>query len=365
MNSGQWKRGEVVDNFFLFSMCERYNKSNMKRVAIFSAFLSLALFGAAWAQSPTGPTQLQQQRNASMWNIALTPRTPGPNESVAAKIVSYSINVNTAAITWYLNGGVVLSGVGETEFSFFTGPAGTKTILRAVLETAGSNITERTVEVAPASVDILWTADTYTPPFYKGKALPTYGSTVRVTAIPNLQDVGGTRIPVQDIMFTWKKSRFTMPEKSGAGKKTLVYAAGFPKSDDIIGVVASTRDGKSSAEARVDVSVIDPKIVIYENLPLEGVRYESALGNSFQMSRNEVALSLSPYFFSFPLRGINTGRYEWFLDGRRIEPSEKRNEFTFGKPGTGSGRANIRIDVSSPISQEILQRTEKSIALLF
>lgn len=312
------------------------------------------------AQSPT-PTQTK-----APWSMELTPRNPGPNTAVRARAISYSINLNTSAISWYQDGVEVLSGVGKTEYSFTTGSSGEKTVVRAVVTTVNFGVTENIVVISPASVDILWAADTYTPPFYRGKALPTYGSVVRATALPVLFDKDGGRVADEDIIFTWKKERSTVQSKSGAGKKTFAYAAGFPKNKVAVGVVVATRDGKGSGEGSTFVPVIDPKIVLYEDRPLEGVRYEGSLGKNTLLPGNELSISLAPYFFSFPLRGMNTGRYEWFLDGKRVAPSVSgQNRMTFGRPGTGSGRAGINVSVSSREPYEILQEARENMVLSF
>lgn len=319
------------------------------------AFAQLSLPGTPTGSAGTGNTN---------WNIALEPRAPGPGEDVTAKAVSYVINLNTADITWYVNGQSKLRGKGATAFSFKTPGSGQSMTLRVVIDSAEFGVLEDTIEISPADVDMLWVARTYTPPFYRGKALPSSESIVTVTAIPHIFDSAGKAVSVGNTMFTWKKAYRTIPSASGAGKDSFSYEAHFTHNEDAISVAVSSRDGSSSRETTVQNRVVEPSIVFYENRALEGVRYEQAVGNEYRITGNEVRLSAEPYFFSFDGKNVNPGKYEWWLDGKLINVSAARkSEATFGKPEGGSGRAKVELSVSNPAT--FIQQSKKSVLISF
>ena len=56
--------------------------------------------------------------------VEIIPKYPRPNETIFINLVLYTGDLNSADITWYLNGKVVLEGKGETRYSFKTGNAG-------------------------------------------------------------------------------------------------------------------------------------------------------------------------------------------------------------------------------------------------
>jgi len=61
-----------------------------------------------------------------------------------------------------------------------------KTVTIKVVSRRGGYLEEK-ITFQPALVDLMWEANTYTPPFYKGKALTSSKSSITVTAIPQLK----------------------------------------------------------------------------------------------------------------------------------------------------------------------------------
>ena len=58
-----------------------------------------------------------------------------------------------------------------TTFTFTAGSLGkTQKVTVNGVENDGTSITQ-SISVMPASIDLIWQAHSYTPPFYKGKAL--------------------------------------------------------------------------------------------------------------------------------------------------------------------------------------------------
>jgi len=344
----------------------------MKKVIIFSscvAAISLAFITQAFGQSaPSRPPAFtppagQGTGNAN-WNVSLEPRSPGPNETVTASAVSYFTNLNVADITWYVDGEMKLSGTGKTNFTFTAPPAGRSMTLRVVIESPDLGILSDTIEISPTEADILWAANTYTPPFYRGKALPSSESLVTVVAIPHIYDGTGRAVSANNTMFSWSKAYKTIPSSSGAGRDTFVYKANFTHNDDIIGVSVSPRSGQTPRESIVKIRVVEPNIVFYENRALEGVRYEQAIGNEYALPGNEVRLSAEPYYFSWSGKNTNAGVYEWRLDGRLISVSPgRKSEATFGKPAGRTGRARVELTIANKAT--FIQQGKKGVLLSF
>lgn len=291
--------------------------------------------------------------------LSLDPQTPAPYEKVNASIVSYSTNLNDATVTWYLDGAPVLTGQGKTGYSFQAKGGGEISTLRVVVTTKDTGTSEQTVAVTPVDVDILWVAKTYVPPFYKGKAFPSAESLVRVVAIPHLP-----KSSPENVVYTWKKYFSADASVSGLGKNSYTYRANFAGNATPISVIVSTPTKSLSKEMSVSVPVKNTKILFYEDRPLEGVHYENALGQNFTIMDNEVTLAAEPYFFSFPSKDQNNGKYEWTIDGRSVPVSaQRKSEFTLGKPAKGSGQADISLSISNPTS--FSQTSDNNITLEF
>src|SRR3989338_2221189 len=167
--------------------------------------------------------------------FSTTPKTPGANESVLVTMNSYAVNLGTANITWYVNKEPIKNGTAETSLTLRTGDFGEKVTIDVVIITTEGLTVNKQFIIAPAEVDMLWEAQTYTPPFYKGKALPTYKSLVRVIAIPRFNSV--TSSPAK-YFYKW-----TYDSNKGAGeaigKNSIVIPVGYAGSPTLVDVETS------------------------------------------------------------------------------------------------------------------------------
>ena len=70
------------------------------------------------------------------------------------------------------------------------------------------------------------------------------------------------------------------------------------KKTDTITVEASSFDGKLRALKNINLPSYDPKVIFYEHHPLEGIRYEHAVGTTFTMQNKKY--SYRQNLISFP-----------------------------------------------------------------
>lgn len=296
-------------------------------------------------------------------SLTMTPKSPGPKESVTAKITS-SLNLNSGTITWYENGVIKLTGAGKTNYSFTTKGVGEVTSIRVVVAAPATEKMERTLVVRPVGVDMVWEAESLTPPFYKGKALASSQSNVRVIALANFLDDSGRRIPPEDLVYTWKKGYKTILPASGLGRSSYVFKSGYTYNNDLVQVTVATADKTLTKDGQIEVPVVEPKIIFYEKRPLEGVRYEQALGDTVELEDSELVIAAEPYYFSFFSRGQNEGNYEWRLDGRKSTAAlDDKSEIILRKPEAGQGRVKLDLSIKNPAS--ILQSASQSVSVFF
>lgn len=329
----------------------------------FRTLFILAVFGSTLFFAGTAGAQGVGIPNNGSFDIELSPEFPRPLQEVTAKIISGSFNVDGAAITWVLNGKVQLEGVGKRNLTFTTGEAGSAVSLRVEINTDDFGLLSKEFEVRPSDVDILWEADTYTPPFYKGKALPTSQSYIKMVGVPNFVGEKGNVDP-KNLIYSWKKTYTPNPDDSGIGKNIYLYRGTYTFNSNTIETVVSTTDGALAVSKKTKVSIYEPKILFYERKPLEGIRYENSLGGLFNMKEKEVTLRAEPYFFSFINPDNNGAVFAWRLDGKKLEVNpDKKAEFTLRKPDTGSGSAGISIGIEN--SGYDLQKASKNISLSY
>ncbi len=292
--------------------------------------------------------------------VTSTPEIPGPNEQVHVNLESYSTDLNRAQITWSVNGKVIKRGIGEKDLDYKVGKIGAVTTLSITVESADGNSTNHIVRIAPAEVDLLWEATTYVPPFYKGRALPSYQSPIKVTAVPNMIQ-NGKNIPPQNMIFKWFRNGDIVNKDSGFGKSTFYVSDNIPIEPLEISVEASSLDGLVQAKKTILIQQVAPKVLIYEKNPLQGIEYQKALFD-FSLSTQEISFAAVPYFFSTKDKQINL-KYTWSLNGSAV-PEQNSAIATFGNKSGAVGNASARVDVAHTQNIFQLDSTQTEISLL-
>ncbi len=295
---------------------------------------------------------------ANFW-VEFSPKNPGPNQTVSAKVMSYTFDTDRAYIKWSINGYLKLKGVGEKNFSFKMGERGKKTTLSVSVVAEDNSKDRRVFYFNPSEVDLLWSARTYTPFFYKGKALSAPGSIIEVTAIPYFGKYANTN--PSSLIYKWKLNHKNKPDKSGVGKNSFIFMSNKGFEESVVSVEVSNYEKTSKAENFVKIRNVQPELLFYEDSPLSGLFYGADLGNEFSTAKNEFLIKAEPYFFSLnAMRGMS---YNWIMNNKIIKPERNDSEINFRtNPGT-SGTADIRLRISSPYN--LLQFAGKAISVIF
>ena len=150
----------------------------------------------------SSPAQIRINAIRDYLEITTSPKYPKPNELVRITIESYLTDLNKATLAWSVNGDVVTQGIGKKTFSFNNGASGKTTRVSVLIRTNGGEVVVKEFSFSPIGVTILWEADTYTPPFYKGKPLASAQSSIRAVAIP---DTGNAKniLGAGNLVYVW------------------------------------------------------------------------------------------------------------------------------------------------------------------
>ena len=123
---------------------------------------------------------------------------------------------------------------------------------------------------------LLWQAnDSYVPPFYRGKALATPDSEIKVVAMTDSKNM----------TYAWKKDYSNDQEASGYGKNFFLYTNDYLEGSNNVSVVASTLDQKYSNEASIEVGTTEPKILFYKNDNSLGTTLQKTLTNPYKIQQ--------------------------------------------------------------------------------
>ncbi len=300
----------------------------------------------------------------NLLDLTISPKNPEPFQLVKAKLTSLSYDLDRSQITWLINGVAKKTDSGLTEFTFIAGKSGQLTSLRADILTHNFDKQSASLSFIPSVVDLLFESISYTPPFYKGKALNPNQGRVIVVAVPELVATNGQKISNSNIVYSWKKDGKVEQGASGLGKNTLTFNGTVPIRDAVIEVTATSYGGSLSAYKKITIDNIkSPKIIFYENNPIYGIMMNRAISSNVKMVSDEFSVLAMPYFFTIKEQQSPDLEYVWSLDGRKISNQTPINSFTTRINTSGIGSAQIRLKLNN-ISR-IFQFTDNNYALNF
>lgn len=187
------------------------------------------------------------------------------------------------------------------------------------------------------SIDIIWGAETYTPPGFKGKSLPIRGSSIIVTALAPTQNI-------KNIEFSWIIRDISAPfsgiAKKKIGDNTFSFTAeglipGFTHEIEVIAKNINTGD---LAKAGVDISLVRPEAYLYN------VNTGSLLRKTINTFPGDIVETIvHPFYFNSP--SLDNLSFSWIFAGREYKDDSQPNSFTFN------------------ISRETIVGTEKSLKI--
>jgi hypothetical protein len=285
----------------------------------------------------------------SFLEMTMSPQNPEPFQTVTITIKSFSYDLDRSKITWLVDGVQKKTEMGLKEFTAQAGKNGQKTTVKAVVETPNDGTKEIEAFFIPSVVDLIYESLSYTPPFYKGRALNPNQGMVLVVAIPELINSAGQKAAAQNVIYSWKKDGKVEQSASGLGKNTFVFSGSVPIRDALIEVTASSLDGSIFASKQVTITNVTPQIVFYENSPIYGMMMNKAIVNPVQMLVDEFSILAVPYFFSVGYATTPDLDYAWSLNGQTVSSQDPKNSFTTRTGVAGSGTANIGLKISNNV----------------
>lgn len=293
----------------------------------------------------------------------ISPEVPKPGDEVTINTNLYGdINLNTTLITWKINGVIQLRGIGKKDFTFTMGDTGKLTTVDFEAFPPNAPLITKSFQFAPVDVDILWQANTYTPPFYKGKALFTPESNVTFIALPNII-IGGKKVDPSEVVYKWKIDRTVDGEKSGFGKNSYDYTGEIILKPVLIQaeVYAASNQTYKGING-FQLSHVFPQALVYEDSPIYGILFNKALRNQYTAKNDEVELSLIPFFFS--TNGKNESvTYKWNLNTSGLAIPNYQNSAIFRRKDDKKGSAGVTVTIGNP--SKILQKASAGLELLF
>jgi hypothetical protein len=305
------------------------------------------------------PSGIQEQIS-----VEQVPSIPQPGEQVSVRVTGYSTDLNKARITWTLDGRAVVSQTGATTFTFQAPASGQTSRLVITIAKEGGGTITRTITISPADVDLLYEAETYAHPFYKGKRLFTSESAIRFIAVPHFTNSNGAKIDSSNLVYTWRMNGSVQQNASGYGRNTFSVKGSLIERPMQVTVEVSAANSTLKATQSISLQSTQPEITLYENNPLLGVVYEKAIQGTFLLERPQVDFEGIPYFFSGTYKDDVALDYNWYINGTEVmtkEPNE--NYMVLRNDKNQEGTAVINVALSSV--SNLLQNAKSSLELNF
>nr|MBA3551211.1 hypothetical protein [Patescibacteria group bacterium] len=157
----------------------------MKRLGFKKAFLicTIIFFGLT---EFSHAQLLQDLPGSNPIQITVTPQNPRPGQKVTISLRSFSVDLERSEVTWGINGVVLQKGQALTSFIVTAGKSGTEQTVNVAVTTVNGSTLTQSVTIRSGDVEIIWQSKSYTPPFYKGKALYPIQGEITAVAVPHL-----------------------------------------------------------------------------------------------------------------------------------------------------------------------------------
>jgi hypothetical protein len=290
-------------------------------------------------------------------SVSIAPENPKPYDDMTITLTSYATDLNKALIEWRSGKDLLLSGYGKTSYSFKALGPNTPITLNVNITPVGSDKVSKQIVVNASEITMLWEgADSYTPPFYRGKSFVSREGSIRVVAIPETNTIKSGK---GNIAYTWKSGDNTILSASGYNKDSYVFRNSNLNTSENISVQASSIDGRYDASDSIQIPIIDPKIVFYKKSPTEGVLYADALTSETTFEGDEMTIVAEPYFFSLN-QSAQYITYGWQINGKAIDTPLRKTELTV-HPASRGGYANVSLVIENLNS--LFQKVSASLKL--
>lgn len=284
--------------------------------------------------------------------LFVNPENPEPYGQVTAELNNNLIDLSRSGIVWNKNGKQIGKGTGLKKINITVGGPGVATTIEATITPPDGSVQTVQKIIRPGALDLLWEAETTTPPFYQGKALPGPESVVKLTAVPFFRSEGKAFAP-SELYYKWYIGSKFMADYSGKGRSFFRVTSPKPGGKAEIKVIASSPGESLVAEKKVTLASFMPEVLFYEETPFTGPKLEKALPQVVILSEKEYSIWAGLYGFS-QNGGLD---YNWKQNGKNIN--------LFGKSVTlakkEAGLSNISLSVKS--RDNMFQFGEKSLSI--
>lgn len=286
--------------------------------------------------------------------LVLPSNNPDPGETVTVSVMSSDFDLDRANYRWTVNGTApkdAQQGVGAKSYTFTAGKTGTSYSVKVAVTPPSGSALSKTAVVRSFDMPMYWWADSVIPLWYRGKALPSIGSEVKITALPNLPGVNP-----KTLLYSWEFNNNFVGTQSGVGKSVFRFTPQFPVRETIK-VRVQNASGSIDKEKTVEIQTFEPLVRAYELKPLEGVEFIRSLTLRAARGGETIDVIAEPFFF--PLRNFADLIFQWRINGTDIaDAGDHPNILTIQSADDTVRRHSFSVSVEN--KKDDTQKAQKS-----
>ncbi|MBI5003793.1 hypothetical protein HZC00_01730 [Candidatus Kaiserbacteria bacterium] len=285
---------------------------------LFTLFLLALLLTAPMAYAQSGAIFVSPNPEA-VATIIMIPKNPSPGDTVHLTVTGGSLlDLQNSTITWFQNGKLISKGVGYASLDITTGTLGSEDDVNVQVDSPDGATAASSISIIPTHVDLLLDSDSYIPPFYRGRALPSAGTHMQAQALVYFKRSDGSFIPPNSIIYTWKVNGQVIGNVSGKGRQTAVLPAPVLFGTSNVSIEAVSTDNLFTGSASTNISSVEPILMLYEDHPLFGILFHRAMGQTTTIPDSEMTFAAVPYFTQVKNPNDPQLRYHWMVNGNLI-----------------------------------------------
>lgn len=293
----------------------------------------------------------------SALTIKLTPQYPTPGSQVTAELSSLNIDIDKANITWVVDGKTILKGSGEKKITFIAASRGSSNKISASATDLSGKTTSAFVTLRPQNIDFLVQTGSRVPYWYKGASLPSTGSRVTVTAMPDFV-IGATAISPSSLYYDWRVDNKIRKDLSGKGKRTVSFISegqGFPKQLEL---KASSLDGSIAHKSIFAVEANPQEILFYEKGDSSSP-FSQAISKKTMSANDKIKIQAVPFYLNYS--NPSDLQYEWANYGKPSNPVEGEPSTIEIEAAPGSEGMSVVFSILITNTKNLLQKISNTI----
>ncbi len=279
----------------------------------------------------------------------ISPTNPGPRESVTVSAESFSIDLDRATISWFVNDILKQQSIGGKIFRFDTDALGSSSKIDIVATTEGILSGSEQVIIRPIDIDILWQAHTSTYPLYRGKSEASVGSIIAIETVPHFVNSRGNKIKVSELVYSWRVDGKVIQRVSGKGQNTISVSQTKPLKSLSVSVEIESIDKALFGKRTLLIPIKNSHVLVYENNPLLGTLFNKTIKNIFSLVGQETKFTAYPFAMSLNKRNDTHINYSWRLNNKPITLGEDKGSITVSHTGSEEGEAEISVSIKNTV----------------